>query len=353
MIIRALHRNVLVQGHILLVGAVLTGLLATGGVVAGIKTDRVLISNGDRLEGEIKQLERGSLRFNTTATDTIGIRQDLVLRLTSPRRFEVETESGERYFGHLDEPASDRMLRVVADDQVHDFDLDEVVRIYPIESKFLKRIDGFVSAGFNTTASSDVSRFTFGSNVEYSAERYNVYASLSSITTEQESGSTSRSDLTAGSQRRIGRRWFTVATGSLQTNEDLGIELRTLFAGGFGRYVVQTTQNELTIAAGAAFNRENFEGDEPSDSNWEGIVVTEYSIFKNVPREISLTARLNLFPGITQSSRLRSEFNLEYEHEIVNDLTLQLTFYSSTDSEPPPDSDKKDYGITSSVAWTF
>ena len=67
-------------------------------------------------------------------------------RLTSPRRFEVETESGERYFGHLDEPASDRMLRVVADDQVHDFDLDQVVRIYPIESKFLKRIDGFVSA---------------------------------------------------------------------------------------------------------------------------------------------------------------------------------------------------------------
>jgi hypothetical protein len=82
-------------------------------------------------------------------------------------------------------------------------------------------------------------------------------------------------------------------------------------------------------------------------------VAAEYSIFKNVPREISLTARLNLFPGITQSSRLRSEFSLEYEHEIVNDLTLQLTFYSSTDSEPPPDSEKKDYGITSSVAWTF
>ena len=152
-----------------------------GGAVAGVKTDRVLISNGDRLEGEIKQLERGSLTFKTTATDKIGIRQDLVLRLTSPRRFEVETESGERYFGHLDEPASDRMLRVVADDQVHDFDLDEVVRIYPIESKFLKRIDGSVSAGFNTTASSDVSRLTFGSNVEYSAERYDVYASFSSI----------------------------------------------------------------------------------------------------------------------------------------------------------------------------
>jgi hypothetical protein len=340
-------------GRRLVLVAALVVFLSAGAILAGGKTDRVLLSNGDYLTGEIKRLERGSLKFDTTATGTIKIRQDLVLKLTSPRRFEVETQSGLRFYGPLDDPKSEGMLRVATESKVHDFDLDEIVRIQPIESKFLKRIDGHVSLGFNATGSTDVSQISFNGDAVYKAERYNVFLDVSSIRTEQESGMTSRYDVTAGSERRVGRKWFTLATGSLQHNEDLGIDLRVLLGGGFGRYVIQTVHNEFSVAAGAAVSREDFEGDEPSEDRWEGIVAAQYSIFKNLPRDITLTANLKLFPGITESSRFRTELDIEYRHEIVSDLTIGLTLYSSTDSDPPPDSDNSDYGITSSVGWSF
>ena len=41
--------------------------------VAGADTDVVTMINGDRLTGEVKSLERGKLRFDSSATGTIPI----------------------------------------------------------------------------------------------------------------------------------------------------------------------------------------------------------------------------------------------------------------------------------------
>jgi hypothetical protein len=336
-----------------LLATVLVAVLTAGAASAGAKTDRVVLSNGDHLTGEFKGLEQGKLRFNTAATDTIEIEQELVERLTSPRRFEVETESGERYFGRLEEAESDRVFRVAEDGHVHDLGRDEVVRIYPIEAKFVKQLDGLVAIGFNTTKSTDVTTFSFNGNVKYSRERYLSRLALSALTIDQETGSTSRADLTGSSERRLARRWFTLGTGSLQRNEDLGIDLRVLLGAGLGRHVVQTIHQELDLVGGVVFNREEIEGESSSDESWEGFLGARYSIFRSRPRDISLTVIVKAFPGITESSRLRTESSIDYQHEVVSDLTLGLRFYSSTDNEPPPESEKSDYGVVATVGWSF
>jgi len=240
---------------------------------------------------------------------------------------------------------------VAENGNLYDLELDRIVRVYPIESKFVKRLDGGVSLGFNTGASADVTQFNLNTNVKYRAEKYNVSGNLSWNTTEQDSGTTTRGDLTAGSERRIGRRWFTAGTASLQRNEELGIDRRLLFGGGFGRYLL-SPHSETAILVGLATNREVI-GTDSSDWNWEGVLKAEYAIFKNRPREISLTTSLTLFPGITVSSRFRSEFDLQYQHEVVSDFTLGLRVYSSTDNEPPADSADSDYGVLGTVGFTF
>jgi hypothetical protein len=154
------------------------------------------------------------------------------------------------------------------------------------------------------------------------------------------------------SERRIGRRWFTAGSASLQRNEELGIDSRVLIAGGFGRYLL-TPHSETGVVVGLATNREETDDDERSGWSWEGVLRAEYAIFENRPREISLTTSLTLFPGITESSRFRTEFDIQYQHEVVSDFTLGLRAYSSTDSEPPPDSADSDYGVLATVGWTF
>ena len=57
---------------------------------AADQTDIVVFDNGDRLTGEFKSLERGRLRFNTEATDTISIEWDNVAYLSSNQNIQVD-----------------------------------------------------------------------------------------------------------------------------------------------------------------------------------------------------------------------------------------------------------------------
>ncbi len=333
---------------------VVLALLFPVAVSAGVKTDRVLISNGDVLTGEIKDLIRGELKFKTEATDTIGIDQELILRLISSRRFEVEISGGFRYYGSLADPGADGILRVVAEDASHDINISELVTMAPIEATFWKRIDGNISLGYNMAHSSGVSQFTLGLNASYSQERYESKLSLSSAITDQESGKTSRDDLTFSSGRSgKRRRWFSVGTASLQNNDELGIDRRALLGGAVGRYFIQNAHNEFLASLGAAVNRENVAGGGRTDATWEGMFTIQYWLAHNLPNDVSLSVNVVLFPGISESSRFRSESSLDYRHEIVNDLTVGLSVYYSTDNTPPPDSLSSDYGVTALVGYNF
>ncbi len=65
------------------------------------KIDVVVMQNGDRLTGEIKELERGRLKLDTDYMGTVEIEWEQVARLTSPQDFEIEDQIGGTYFGSL------------------------------------------------------------------------------------------------------------------------------------------------------------------------------------------------------------------------------------------------------------
>src|SRR5262245_48847762 len=65
------------------------------------RTDVVTLKNGDRLTGEIRQLERGKLTYKTDDLGTVSIEWDKVTSLQSIHLFEVELQTGQKYFGNL------------------------------------------------------------------------------------------------------------------------------------------------------------------------------------------------------------------------------------------------------------
>ncbi len=82
------------------------GWLLAGPVVAAPKTDVIVLLNGDRITGEVKELARGMLKFKTDTMDTLYIQWDKILSLQSRQRLEVELANGVRYFGSA-EPTSE------------------------------------------------------------------------------------------------------------------------------------------------------------------------------------------------------------------------------------------------------
>jgi hypothetical protein len=61
-----------------------------------------------------------------------------------------------------------------------------------------------------------------------------------------------------------------------------------------------------------------------------------------------------VYPNLSSWGRVRSEVDISISRELVKDLTLVLSYYDSYDSDPlDPDASKHDYGIVTSLGWTF
>jgi hypothetical protein len=91
------------------------GLLALGagaGPALAARTDVVVLRNGDRLTGELTELDRGRLTFKTDDVGTVAIEWDDVAGVTAAATFEVEDLDGRQYFGAL-QPGAAGTLAVV------------------------------------------------------------------------------------------------------------------------------------------------------------------------------------------------------------------------------------------------
>ena len=81
----------------------LIAVLVLGGsaLMAAEKTDVVVLRNGDRITGEVKELVQGRLELKTDSMETIYIQWDAIAQVTSDQHLEVEMETGEKFFGPL------------------------------------------------------------------------------------------------------------------------------------------------------------------------------------------------------------------------------------------------------------
>ena len=102
--------------------AALWPLVLTGVADAQGKTDVVVMTNGDTVTCEIKELVRGRLRVSTDSMGTVQIEWDDVRQVTSLSRFEVELDSGERFVGSFQATSQPDRLAVTGDNDttVHD-----------------------------------------------------------------------------------------------------------------------------------------------------------------------------------------------------------------------------------------
>ena len=167
------------------------------------KTDVVTITNGDRLTGELKSLERGKLRFKTAATDTISIEWDDVASLKSDQNILVETEMGERYLGHLGAAADERLIVVETDSGPIELEMIHIVIMEPIEKKGFDRFDGDITAGYNFAKASEVTQIVFGFDLQARTETRIFGLDISSLTSDSQDNESSQRHTVDLSYKRL------------------------------------------------------------------------------------------------------------------------------------------------------
>ncbi len=334
-------------------------MLFSAQLAAAPKTDIVVLKNGDRITGEVKVLEYNQLKLSTEHMGTIYIEWDKIASVTSNQFLLLERTDGVRYYGQLLEGGPEATLRIRRDaaqpDAVEAVQMGLVVHAQPIEGgSVLDRLDGYVSAGLDIAKANDRSSVDFAAGLS-SRTRIREWAIDGSANlTDDSSGATSeRYQLRLDYRQFLQDRNFYMGFGGLERNTELDLNLRTMGGGGLGRHLVRTNHSEWIAGAGLAYSHENYTGGTTVDS-LEGVLTTSFSLFRYDFPETDVGGSLSLLPSLTQSGRYRAEGDLRAKYEFVNDLYFELKLYGSYDSKPPlADSEQSDYGLTTSLGYSF
>lgn len=337
------------------VNAACLALLLVAGMADAAKTDTVVLINGNAVTGEIKSLEFGTLRYSTDSMGTVSIDWEDIVAITSNQNLQLELVDGRRYFGSLKSQEEKQTIEVDMGDSSRTLEMNNVVRITPIDTddRFLERVDGSISFGFNTQKGSEVTTFNLAAEANYRTLTYLVGLDLSSSITDQPSEETKARDRVGVNYQRFRRnRWFTDWFSTWERNDELGINSRVSLGGAVGRYLKQTNKTWFSMTVGLQGTQESFVGDEDSTTNAEGRLQVRYQ-HRNLDPETTFSFTSNVYPLLDDLSVFRAESDLSLRREFIDDLNFEVLIYHSYQSDPTEGSANSDYGVTTSLGYSF
>jgi hypothetical protein len=331
----------------------LTLSVAAAAIAQG-RTDVVTLANGDRITGEIVQLERGRLQFKTDDAGTLYLEWDKLATVQATRPMEVVTEDGRRFLGSLG-PAASRMLRVVGSDEPVSVAMAEVTIIRQIGSSFWSKLDGSIDAGYSYTRSSGVSQLNVNWETYYRtpAARARLAVSLNQTRKDEDSETDDRGSVEASYLRYPWQRWFISAAGRFETNKSLGIELRSQVGAAFGPRLVNSNRGQLGLGVGVVGNNEQGV-DVESTQNVEALITLQGAYYTYDRPRTNLDISLAYYPSLSDPGRRRLQLDAGAKRELWKDFFLALTLFNTYDSRPPnPTADRNDIGVVASIGWTY
>jgi len=162
-----------------------------------------------------------------------------------------------------------------------------------------------------------------------------------------------RASLELSYARYRGRRWFVAGAGRLESNESLGLVLRSQVAGLVGQRLVNTNHAQFELGAGLVVNDERAVDADPTQ-NIEGVFSLETSYYTYDRPRTQFDASLQYYPSLSSWGRQRLQLDTTVKYELLKNFFVALHVYDSFDSAPPkPGASRNDAGVSFSIGWSF
>ena len=326
------------------------------------KTDTIVMNNGDRLTGEIKGLDSGTLSVNFDyISGTASVDWSKVDHLESKQLFLVKTQNGSVYRGTLRtvDSLAKRPIRIEiseAPDRRVALDQSKIVRMTETSESFWQRFNGQITSGIQYSKGNQATQYNLGVSLEYPRERWaaggNYNSSLASST-----GSTvstrNQLDLYAARLLRWDNWFYAGITDFLQSSEQ-GIDLRTNLGGGVGRYLKNTNRANIWLLGGLAWQNTRYSqslGEQGSQNVAAALIAGQAKFFAF--NKTNLTINGYVFPALSQPGRVYTNTTVTYYVKLFGGLNWNISFYGNWDNQPPQHFSGSDYGTSSGLGWSF
>ena len=274
--------------------------------------------------------------------------------LEAARVFEVVTVDGRRFLGSLARGAAG-VLSVVGPGDAITLPMAEVNLITPIGQTFWRRLDGSIDAGFNYTQSSGIAQLNVNSDTVYRRPAFEGRLRVSGTGTRQDDGSErdDRGSLELSYVRYRWQRWFVSAAGRFESNESLGLRLRSQIGAAVGPRLIRSNRARMYTSAGLVLNDERGV-DVEATQNVEGLLSFGASYFTYDRPRTDLDFSLQYYPSLSNWGRNRLQIDAAVKREVWKDFFLSVNLFETYDSRPPnPAFDTNDVGIALSLGWSY
>lgn len=320
---------------------------------AAQKTDVITLKNGDHITGEVKNLDRGRVEFSTDDIGTIYFEWDKIATVTSKHLFEVITTHGSRYVGSFGTapPGSLAVTTVIGDITLPMIDVTD---IRSIGVTFWNKLDGSFDLGFSYTRSSDVAQLNINTTTVYTKPSFEGRLSGSAtLTRTEDEDPDERATLQSSLFWYRGLRRYFGISGGLDTNDSLGLILRTQVGVTGGARWFDSNRAQLWTGAGIAVNNEQ-RIDTDAQQNIEGVMTLRTAFYTYDRPRTTFDLSFVYYPSLSDFGRQRLQLDTSIKRELWKDVFVSLTLYDTFDNRPPSaDSARNDVGVTFSFGWTY
>jgi hypothetical protein len=319
------------------------------------KTDNIWLENGNKVTGEIKKLEYGKLTFNTNDLGLLNVNWEKVVNIESNKVFEIETTQGYLFRGKLEDLADTGAVLVRTGAAGTEIDLRDITTIYPIKSRFIKRISGPVNLSIGYSKANDLLQLGFDTDLGYRGTKiYSSFSSSSAYTSQYDSIKTQRQKYSFSAGKNFRKHWYTGGLVGYEQNSELGIQSRVNLGAQVGRTFIQNNKNNLETALAVQGTREYFYSSKPSVYNLELFLNIKYKHFLYYTPKSDITTELQFLPNMTDWGRVRINYSIMVKQELFSDFFWSLSFYINYDNRPPDaNSATTDWSVTTGFGYSF
>jgi putative salt-induced outer membrane protein YdiY len=330
--------------------------------------DQVTLKNGDRLTGQIKEVDKGVLQVDYFQ-HSIEIPWEEVASLESAGKLHLLLKDGQVVVGTvkpsttgLDVTTEGTGTVAVTMESIQALRSPEEQVAYDAELERLRNpglLDlwsGFLDTGLATTqGNAETTTFNVSLNTARTSPRDKITVGITSLYAR--SNTTGISLTTANAIRggirydvNIRPRLFGFGSTDLEYDQFQGLDLRFVPAAGMGFHWVKTDRSRFDVFAGGALNREFYIDDINRTS---GELVLGEELFYQLAKAVHLEHKLVFYPNLSDTGEYRTNFDNALVTRLSHWLSWQLALSDRLISNPIPGKKKNDLLFTTGLRFTF
>ena len=322
------------------------------------RKDVVLMKNGDRLTGNVKSLQNGVLYIETEYfSGSIGLDWRLVEKVESTAQFQIVLKNGDRLIGQIEklpqQTDADKDFVIRKADHELRIPSSDIVDIRPQKKNFWRQLAGSIDAGSSYTSGNGQTTVDVSTDAKYVTKEWEAGTSFDSTFNGQSGASkTNREDGQISYARFLTRNSLLLGLADFLHSSEQSLNLRTTLGVGYGRYLIRRGGADLRWVGGIAYINESFNTVASSPgSNTEFLLGLQYDQYRFNFGE--LHSQLLVFPGMSDSGRVRMTTNNSVLISLTNHFHLNVSLWDNYDSRPPTIAKKNELGISTGVGWKF